>query len=54
YFSGCISALNSTYIPFKAVKVPNLGAYRNRKGGVSQNVLAYYNFEGMVTYILPR
>ena len=52
YFNDCIGALDGTHI---AAKVPNedTAAYRNRKGWLSQNVLACCEFDNsLFTYIL--
>ena len=46
YFNDCIGALDGTHI---AAKVPNedTAAYRNRKGWLSQNVLACCEFDNL-------
>ena len=51
YFSDCVGALDGTHI---AMHIPaiNQGRYRNRKGWISQNVLAVCNFDMEFTYIL--
>lgn len=53
YLSGCIGALDGSHVPFKPKLVENAGAYRNRKGGLSQNVLACCDFDGYYTFVLP-
>ncbi|EMF11608.1 uncharacterized protein SEPMUDRAFT_46721, partial [Sphaerulina musiva SO2202] len=52
YLSSYIGALNRSYVPFKPKLVKNASAYRNRKGGLSQNVLVYYNFNSYYTFVL--
>jgi 3D (Asp-Asp-Asp) domain-containing protein len=51
YFTDCIGALDGTHID---VYLPpqDQARYRNRKGHLSQNVLAACNFELQFTYIL--
>jgi hypothetical protein len=51
YFTDCIGALDGTHID---VHLPpqDQARYRNRKGHLSQNVLAACNFELQFTYIL--
>lgn len=51
YFNGCLGALDGTHIP---VYVPETmrAAYRNRKGEVSQNVLAVCSFDMKIVYML--
>lgn len=52
YFKDCLGALDGTHIP---VHVPESlrPAYRNRKGDVSQNVLAACTFDMKIVYVLP-
>jgi hypothetical protein len=52
YFKDCIGALDGTHV---ACYIPpsEQPRYRNRKGYISQNVLAICNFELLFTYILP-
>ena len=52
FFNDCIGALDGTHI---AVKIPESqqAAYRNRKGQLSQNVLACCDFDRLIfTYVL--
>lgn len=51
YFTDCIGALDGTHID---VHLPpqDQARYRNRKGHLSQNVLAACNFEMQFSYIL--
>jgi hypothetical protein len=51
YFDGCIGALDGTHI---AMHIPSADQprYRNRKGYISQNVLAVCDFDMMFIYIL--
>ena len=51
YFNRCLGALDGTHIP---VFVPEMmcAAYRNRKGEVSQNVLAVCSFDMKIIYML--
>ena len=51
YFTHCLGALDGTHID---VQVPSLDQprYRNRKGHLSQNVLAVCNFDMEFVYIL--
>jgi hypothetical protein len=55
YFNGClrVGALDGTHIPV-FVPVPEMmrAAYRNRKGEVSQNVLAVCSFDMKIIYML--
>ncbi len=52
FFKGCIGALDGTHIP---AHVPELqrASYRNRKGQVSQNVLAASSMDMRFVYVLP-
>lgn len=52
YLSSYIGALDRSYVPFKPKLVKNASAYRNRKGGLSQNVLVCYNFNSYYTFVL--
>ena len=51
YFDNCLGALDRIYI---AVYIPisQQARYRNRKGALSQNVLAVCDFNMRFTYIL--
>jgi hypothetical protein len=51
YFNGCIGALDSTHIP---VRVPEArcAAFRNRKGEISQNVLAICTMDMRFMFVL--
>ena len=51
YFGDCLGALDGIYIE---MYIPILlqPKYRNRKGTISQNVLAIYNFDMKFVYIL--
>ncbi|XP_018487578.1 uncharacterized protein LOC108858097 [Raphanus sativus] len=51
YFKDCLGAIDGTHIP---AVVPNRVApsYRNRKGVISQNVLAVCNFDLEFIYVL--
>jgi hypothetical protein len=51
YFENCVGALDGTHIAVH-VKPQDQPRYRNRKGFLSQNVLAVCNFEMEFTYIL--
>lgn len=50
YFKDCIGALDSSYIKAHVVRETKL--YRNRKGDLSQNVLAVVDFNMLFTYVL--
>jgi len=52
WFKDCISILDRTHIP---VHVPDAvrAAYHNRKGTLSQNVLAATTMDMMFAYVLP-
>jgi hypothetical protein len=50
YFADCLGALDGTHIP---IYIPLIQPrYRNRKGEISQNVLAACNFDLQFTYVL--
>ena len=51
YFDGCIGALDGTHVP---VHVPEArrAPFRNRKGELSQNVLAICTFDMQFLYVL--
>jgi hypothetical protein len=51
YFSDCLGALDGTHIDVH-LPIAEQGRYRNRKGGLSQNVLAVCNFEMEFVYVL--
>lgn len=52
WFSGCLGTLDGSHVRIK-VKGRNPSNYRNRKGGVSQNVLAVCDFDLNFVYVLP-
>ena len=52
YFDDCISALDSTHIAAQVLKLEQ-ARYQNRKGTLSQNVLAVCDFNMQFVYILP-
>jgi hypothetical protein len=52
YFQDCIGALDGTHIGVH-VSLAEQPRYRNRKGTLSQNVLAACNFDLSFVYILP-
>lgn len=52
YFKDYVGAINRSYIAIFIVS--NQAVQRNRKGFLSQNVLAVYNFKGRFTYIYAR
>jgi hypothetical protein len=51
YFDGCIGALDGTHVP---IHVPEArrAAFRNRKGVLSQNILAICSFDMQFFYVL--
>jgi hypothetical protein len=51
YFSDCIGALDGTHIDIN-IGERDQARYRNRKGHISQNVLAACNFDMQFCYIL--
>ena len=51
YFSDCLGALDGTHID-AWVAPQDQPRYRNRKGQLTQNVLAVCNFDMQFTYIL--
>jgi hypothetical protein len=51
YFKDCIGALDGTHIP-AMVSRADQQRWRNRKGFISQNVLAACSFDGKFTYVL--
>ncbi|XP_018453719.1 uncharacterized protein LOC108824838 [Raphanus sativus] len=51
YFKDCIGAIDGTHI-FATVPKCDVPSYRNRKGFVSQNVLATCNFDLEFMYVL--
>lgn len=51
YFKDCIGALDGTHIP-DTVPVVDAIPFRNRKGFISQNVLAVCSFNMVFTYVL--
>ncbi|XP_024010403.1 putative nuclease HARBI1 [Eutrema salsugineum] len=51
YFKNCVGALDDTHIP-ATVFGPDVASYRNRKGEISQNVLAACNFDLEFIYVL--
>ncbi|XP_019100852.1 PREDICTED: uncharacterized protein LOC109132867 [Camelina sativa] len=51
YFKNCLGAIDGTHIP--AMVSNNIApSYRNRKGVISQNVLAVCNFDMEFIYVL--
>ena len=52
FFDDCLGALDGTHI-FAHVPPAESAPYRNRKGTVTQNVLAVCNFDLKFTYLLP-
>ena len=52
YFSNCLGALDGTHVDMHLPAV-NQPCYRNKKQGLSQNVLAVCNFEMEFTFVLP-
>jgi hypothetical protein len=52
YFDDCLGALDSTHILIHA-PLEEQSRYRNRKGTLSQNVLAVCNFDMQFVYVLP-
>jgi hypothetical protein len=53
YFNDCLRALDGTHIAVY-VSVSQQARYRNRKGILSQNVLAVCDFNIRFVYILPE
>ena len=51
FFKGCISAIDGFHTP-AFVSAENTARYRNRKGFISQNVLAACSFSADFVYIL--
>jgi hypothetical protein len=52
YFKNCIGAIDSTHILAKVLDSQVI-PYRNRKGDISQNVLAACKFNLQFIYLLP-
>ena len=52
YLKGCVGALDGTYIPAR-LRGMDPSPFRNRKGFISQNVLAACDFDMRFTYVLP-
>ena len=52
FFDDCIGALDGTHHPM-SVPQSEHSRYRNRKGTLSQNVLAACDFDGRFVYVLP-
>jgi hypothetical protein len=52
YFKDCIGAIDGTHIPAR-VDINMTIPFRNRKGQISQNVLAACKLNLYFTYILP-
>jgi hypothetical protein len=52
YFDDCIGALDGTHIAVY-VSTTEQARYRNRKGTLSQNVLAVCDFNMQFVYVLP-
>ena len=54
WFKDCIGAIDGTHIPVHVPAQEGLrAAYRNRKGDISQNVLAATTMDMMFAYVLP-
>ncbi|KAG5037883.1 hypothetical protein JHK86_018723 [Glycine max] len=51
YFKDCIGAIDGTHIP-ASVKGRDVSSYRDRRGNISQNVLAACNFDLEFMYVL--
>jgi len=51
-FKDCIGAIDGTHIPMHVPEALR-AAYRNRKGQISQNVLAATTMDMMFVYVLP-
>jgi DDE superfamily endonuclease len=51
YFSDCLGALDGTHIEMY-IPLESQPRYRNRKGTLSQNVLAVCNFDMRFVYVL--
>ena len=51
YFTDCLGALDGTHIDVH-VSPGDAARYRNRKGHLSQNVLAVCDFDMQFTYVL--
>jgi hypothetical protein len=51
YFDGCIGALDGTHVPIHVPEAKH-AAFRNRKGVLSQNVLAVCTFDMQFLYVL--
>lgn len=51
YFKDCIGALDGSHIQAKVPEI-NSSLFRNRKGFISQNILAACNFDLQFTYVL--
>ena len=52
WFKDCIGAIDGTHIPMHVPEVLR-AAYRNRKGDISQNVLAATTMDMKFVYVLP-
>jgi hypothetical protein len=53
HFKDCIGALDGSHVNAH-VPTDRQGSYRNRKGQLTQNVLAVCNFDMLFTYILAK
>ncbi|XP_019084283.1 PREDICTED: putative nuclease HARBI1 [Camelina sativa] len=51
YFKDCVGAIDGTHI-LAMIPGQDTASYRNRKGQISQNVLAACNFDLEFTYVL--
>ncbi|KAL0722716.1 hypothetical protein Bca4012_037315 [Brassica carinata] len=51
YFKDCVRAIDGTHI-FTMVQKKDAASFRNRKGDISQNVLAACNFDLEFIYLL--
>jgi hypothetical protein len=52
YFKDCIGAIDGTHIP-AFIPEDKRAPYRNRKGQISQNVLAACSLDFKFVYVLP-
>jgi hypothetical protein len=52
YFRDCVGAIDGTHIP-AFVPEDKRAPFRNRKGTISQNVLAGCSFDFKFVYVLP-
>jgi hypothetical protein len=52
FFIHCIGALDGTHVPAQ-IDAASADPFRNRKGWLSQNVLAVCDFDMLFTFVLP-